>query len=230
MIGFSPVRVGAVAVLTLVALASVGGPAHARQAMAVGSRAAADVVAERVAPELGVVPDRVRVEWPGDAVADSVLLTGAGPGRWIATAWNAGLVTRRYVRVGVERDVPVAARALPRDHVIAPEDVRVEPRVLWGVGALSVAEVLDPIDRVTSRMLEEGAVLEAPAVQLPLLVHGGDEVEAVLEQPGVVMRIRAEALGSARRGESVYVRLTSGKRMAARAVDRGVVRLILGGA
>ncbi len=69
-----------------------------------------------------------------------------------------------------------------------------------------------------------------PAVRPPLLFNGGDEVEAVLEQSGVTMRVRAEALQSGRLGESVRVRLMSGKRMSGRAIARGVVQLIPGAA
>jgi flagella basal body P-ring formation protein FlgA len=206
-------------------MASVATPLEAQRVAAVGAHDFADVLAELVAPGLGVSPERVRVDWAGDPpVADFVRVDGAGSGRWVATLWSAGVVTRRYVRVGLERQVPVAARQLDRGEEIAHEDVRLESRVLWGAAAGDAVD-LDAVGMVASRVVAEGEILAAPAVRPPLLVRGGEEVEAVLEQSGVLLRARAEALGSARRGESVYVRLTSGKRMAARAVGLGVVRL-----
>jgi flagella basal body P-ring formation protein FlgA len=223
-------RLGA-GTVALAAWASAAPRADAQPSAGIRERAVTDVVAELVAPGLGVDPERVRVGWSGsDATADSVSVVEAGSGRWIATLWNGGASVRRYVRVGVEGDVPVAARALARGEVVAAADVRVETRVRWSAGGPPADDLLDPVGMVASRAVAEGEVLSAPAVQQPLLVRGGEQIEALLVQPGVVMRMRAEALGSARRGESVYVRLTSGRRVTARAVAPGVVRLIPGGA
>jgi len=223
-------RLGA-GTVALAAWASAAPPADAQPSEGIRERAVTDVVAELLAPGLGVAPERVRVGWSGsDAAADSVSVVEAASGRWIATLWSRGASVRRYVRVGIEGDVPVAARALARGEVVAAEDVRVETRVRWSAGGTPADDVLDPVGMVASRAVAEGEVLSAPAVQQPLLVRGGEQIEALLVQPGVVMRMRAEALGSARRGESVYVRLTSGRRVAARAVAFGVVRLIPGGA
>lgn len=215
--------------LALAASALATAPSSAQGAVTVGARDFRAVLTEAVAEQVGLEGDRVQVELAVDdaALIDSLQVRGAGEGRWIVTLWEGGSSSRRYVRVGVRREAPVAARDVRRGTEIAVEDVRQVEVVDW---TGSRAPALDPVGMVATRALLAGEVLAEPAIRPPLLFNGGDEVEAVLEHPGVIMRVRAEALQSGRLGESVHVRLTSGKRMTGRAIARGVVQLTPGGA
>ncbi|NNF12954.1 MAG: flagellar basal body P-ring formation protein FlgA [Gemmatimonadetes bacterium] len=191
-------------------------PIDARRALTAG-----------VAKLWAVAPESVRIELPPDAPAlvDSVAFEPGSGDRWITTFVVDGHVVRRFVRVGHEQGVAVAASAMPRDHVVRSEDLTTGSRIVWGPPA---GVPPDPEGWVVHRPIDAGDALVEPAVRPPLLVRGGDEVEAVFARGGVVLNIRAEALSSARSGELVAVRMPSGKRMDGRAVAPGRVVLDTG--
>lgn len=217
--------------IAFLASAATAGTHAEGQAVAVrgGERETHDALTTVIAQALELPAEVVRIDLVGGVLplVDSVLVSKGARDRWIATMWGSGSVARRFVRVGASRPVPVAVRTMERGEEIGREDVRMDERVMWEPVRESVA---DPIGMVTTRVVPEGQALESPSVRPPLLFRGGDEVEAVLERSGISMRVPATALGSAREGESVFVRLTSGKRMSGRAVGPGLVHLIPGGA
>jgi len=171
----------------------------------------------------------VRVEVAGDVPAevDSVLVEEGGRDRWIMTMWVGDGRIRRFVKAGSMAPFAVAVRAMARGVMVDSTDVRIEARVAWG--APDPDRFFDPVGMTTERVIGAGEALMPPAVRPPLLVRGGDPVEAVLERSGVIMRVQAEALGSARDGDLLLVRLASGLRMEARVVAPGIVALIGGG-
>lgn len=182
-----------------------------------------DIVAQ-VAAIWAVPAGSVRIELPDDApvVADSVRIAEGSGDRWITTFWMDGGVVRRFVRVGSVEEVATATADLPRGHVVGEEDFASAPRTAWGAPKMATAP---PVGWVVQRRIRVGEALRSPAVRPPLLVRGGDEVEAVLERDGVVLNIRAEALASARSGDPVAVRMPSGRRMEGRVVGPGRVLL-----
>lgn len=206
-------------VLTLVAL--VDGPGLS------GQEGVEQQVAEPIAlawgvPEADVVlanpdgfPDRV----------DSVSVGEASAGRWLVTFWVDAGAVRRFTRAGRRTTVPVARRTITRGAVVDSTAVRFESRVVWD----GAPPPPNPIGLVAQRRVAEGQILRHPAVRAPVLVTGGQQIEAVLSRSGVVMTVKAEALGSARAGDVVRVRLASGLRTEGRAVARGRVRLVDGG-
>ena len=99
--------------------------------------------------------------------------------------------------------------------------------IAWGPPAEPLP---DPTGMITERVIQEGEILRSPAVRPPLFVRGGDAIQAVLREPGVVMRLKAEALSSAREGERVLLRLASGLRTEGTAIAPGLVELTSGGA
>jgi flagella basal body P-ring formation protein FlgA len=181
-----------------------------------------------LATPLDVPTEKVRVEVVGGfpPYVDSAGVDRAGGGRWIASFWVGDAVSRRFLRVGSVRSIPVAVEALDRGTAVQPEDVAMEERVVWERLAAPPA---DPVGMVATRLIPAGEALAAPSVRPPLLFKGGDEVDAILERSGLVLRVKAEALSSGREGETVLVRLTSGKRMSARAIGPGLVHLTSGG-
>lgn len=193
---------------------------------------ALDRVRSMVAERLGVAPARVRVSLTGvdDPVvtlgsADSLTIRAGDSGRWTLVAWSAGHPSARLLRVGVAEQVAVAARDLARGRAITEDDVQHREDVLWD----GASPPEDPIGFVAERRVRAGERLEEPAVRPPFLVRGGDPVEALLEMDGIRIRVRAEALASARVGGRLHVRLESGRRVEATAIDAGLVRLDLGG-
>jgi len=185
-------------------------------------------LASRVAEAWEASADAIRIELPTDlpAAIDSLSATEGSGVRWIVTLWSDGRTIRRFARAGTVRTVSVAARSMPRDHALEPEDIGRAERIVWGPPP-------PPFDLpdgwVTQRRIRAGEVLERPAVRPPLLIRGGDPVKAVLKRSGVVLTVFAEALSSARKGEPVSVRMPSGRRMDGRALASGVVALNPGG-
>ncbi|MEM7416465.1 MAG: flagellar basal body P-ring formation chaperone FlgA [Gemmatimonadota bacterium] len=175
-----------------------------------------------------VSPSEVRMALLGGVpeAVDSVAVTPAASPRWILSLWSGDRMSRRFLQVGTERPVPVAARALPRGESVMSDDVDTRPETVWG----PPVRLLNPVGMVTQRMVSEGEVLVEPTVRAPLLVSGGQSVEAVYTHPGVSVTMRGEALGRARLGDVVLVRLASGMRMQGRAIAPGRVELIGGGA
>lgn len=221
------------ACLTALVLWAMGPAASAAQDPGSGPReglSLEEAIVGAVADSLGVAPGRVRVEITGasglEAQLDSVSASRGGGDRWVVTAWAGGSATTRLARVGLAFESPVAARDLARGHVVSEGDVRQETVIRWGASA---SEWPDPVGMVTERAVRAGEPLGEPAVRPPLLVRGGDPVEALLEAAGIQLRMRGEALASARRGDRLRVRLESGRRVEATAVDAGVVRLVGGG-
>lgn len=188
-------------------------------------------VRDRIAEQMGVGPERVRVAFSGRRAGlsgqtpDSLSLAAGEGGRWIVTSWMGGSVARGVVRVGLVVETGVAARDLARGHVVGPEDVTPTEHVHWG----EVPASIDPVGLVTERRVRVGEVLIDPVVRPPVLVAAGERVEAVWMGSGVELRVRAEALGSGRKGGRVHVRLESGLRMEATAVSEGLVYLVGGG-
>lgn len=192
-----------------------------------GQEGVAGLVAEPIARAWGVSSAQVVLEdaqaLPG--TADSVQVAEAANGRWLVTFWIDGGAVRRFQRAGLEARVPVAARPVARGAVVQTDDVAFESRVVWADESIPP----DPIGLVAQRRIAEGSLLRDPAVRPPYLVVGGQEIEAVLSRAGVVMTVAGEALGSARQGDVLLVRLASGLRTEARAISPGRVELIAGG-
>lgn len=194
-----------------------------------------DDVRARVAGILDTDVAKIRVEL-GDASpeagqepeggADSVSVRRGSGDRWILTSWFGETARARFFEVGIVETVAVAARDLPRGHALTPEDVAWRESVRL---PSEPAEAPDPVGQVVERALRAGELLAAPAVRPPLLVRGGEPVEAVFDEGAVRMSLRATALASARQGGRLHVRLENGRRLEATVVDRGRVRLSLGG-
>lgn len=179
-----------------------------------------------VALEWGVAPELVRLEVVGGVpeAVDSVSVAPSSSDRWILSLWSGGDLTRRFLRAGVEQAVPLAARPLERGLEVGASDVSYGVELMWGGPRVAV----DPVGMVTQRMVAEGEPLVDPTVRAPFVVDGGQEVDALYQGAGVSLVVRGEALGKARTGDVLLVRLASGVRMSARAVAPGRVELIGG--
>jgi flagella basal body P-ring formation protein FlgA len=221
-------RLAAAAVAALVLLVGPAELAAQAAPMTEGEGAVTDEVTRAVAGVLGLPATGVRVQMSGGAPPsiDSLVVTESSTRRWIVTLWGPDGPVRRLARVGVVGETAVASRRLERGHEVDEPDLRREFRVHWD----RTQPPIDPVGMVTTRVVEEGEGLVPPSVRAPLLFNGGESVQALFEQGRVQLRLQATALGSARWGEAVHVRLSSGKRMSGRAVGPGLVRLTPGGA
>jgi flagella basal body P-ring formation protein FlgA len=112
--------------------------------------------------------------------------------------------------LGVERTVPVAARALPRGATITPADYTIATTVVRP--ALRTAAAGDS-GWVTRRPVAAGEPLVEPAVGPPALVTSGQAVTFVAEQSGIRLAIRGTAATAGSLGDHVWVRMDSGRRL-----------------
>ncbi len=187
------------------------------------------LVVERMADLWALEAESVRVEVAGEVprVVDSVQVEPGGGSRFLVTFWSGDGAVRRFAKVGHLGEVPVATHRIERGATLDSTDFRFEVRVVDGPPGEPRA---DPTGMVAERVIELGTALGAPGVRAPYVVRGGDTVEATLVRSGVALTVQAEALGSARAGQPVRVRLASGLRMESLATAPGVVRLTPGGA
>ena len=115
---------------------------------------------------------------------------------------------------GVERTVPVAARALPRGATVMPADYQVVATIVRL--ALRTAAAAES-GWVTRRPVAAGEPLIEPAVGPPALVTAGQAVTFVVEREGIRLSIRGTAATAGALGDRVWVRMESARRL------RGVV-------
>jgi len=116
--------------------------------------------------------------------------------------------------LGIERTVPVAARALPRGATITSTDYMIIATVVRP--ALKTAAAAES-GWVTRRPVAAGEPLVEPAVGPPALVTSGQLVSFVADREGIRLSIRGTAATAGALGDRVYVRVESGRRL------RGVV-------
>jgi flagella basal body P-ring formation protein FlgA len=179
------------------------------------------VSAELIRLEVGTVP----ADWPAEGEARVSLLGSGAGGHWVARVESgppespASMSVR--VRAGVLVRSPVAAHALERGHLIAPEDVRLAEVVRWGEPGPEPLAVIDGWE--TQRVIAEGEALRPPAVDAPLMVRSGDAIRIVWRRGGLELAVPGQAAGSARLGRTARVRTAEGRSLTGVAVAPGIV-------
>ncbi len=186
-----------------------------------------------VAARWNVPPEQVVIAWgpvragtTPTAGASVEVLGSGGQGHWIVRVrdpgWEAPVQFR--IRTGVAVPGLVAARRLPRNHVLTAADILVTPRIHWGAPGTEPADAVEP-GMVVQRVLDFGEPLAPPAVKPPHLVVSGDPVEILWARRGVHLTVAGTALGSAPAGDPVYVRTEHGRRLRGVVLDDGRVRI-----
>lgn len=116
------------------------------------------------------------------------------------------------LEVRIFRPVLVTTRSLQRGDTIEAADIEWQERNVLAPGGPPLTRADEVIGQQLKRPLAAGSLLQAPALEQPVLVRRGDRI-SVDSAPGTVsVRISGEALGTARRGERVRVKnLQSGR-------------------
>ena len=193
-------------------------------------------VAERIAQQWRVAPERVRLTWgyvPAflrGSGGKTAHLAGAGTDGWLAVVIRtaSGRSAAVRVRAGVLDSVWVAARPLAAGAKLQPEDMRRESRLVWGRPR---AKDVEPAPGwKVRRSLSPGAVLAPPAVEAPPLVEAGRDVELRWVHGDVSVTLTGVAVNSAREGDKVRVRVPGRRRpLTGTATGPGIVELQTGG-
>ncbi len=130
------------------------------------------------------------------------------------------------LRVGYERQEPVAARQIARGAVLEDEDVLVRHMLVWGApDTVAVPTPERLIGSEARRVLRDGEPIHSNDVTPAPLVFAGDSVTAELIRDGVRVALIGTALHNASLGARVAIRLTGGRRFAGVATGRNTVRL-----
>ena len=116
----------------------------------------------------------------------------------------------------------VARRELARGAVLAAGDVDTVVSARVAPARRDGAERPAP-GWIVRRLIRAGEPLRAPAVVPPPLVASGSPVTVVWDHAGVRVTRAGTALGDARRGERVLVRVDAQRRVAGVATEPGVV-------
>lgn len=172
--------------------------------------ALATAVRTMVAERWAVASDEVELAWGrvpplGAATAAAPpRLTGGGREGWYVVILDPpGLrPVALTVRVGTQRRVPVAARALAAGSALTADDIGHDRRIVWGApDSTAVPTVAEGWD--VRRAVAAGELLRTPAVQPQRLVVPGDHVVFVWNRGALQMERTGVARGSARLGERI---------------------------
>ncbi|MEO8224835.1 MAG: flagellar basal body P-ring formation chaperone FlgA [Gammaproteobacteria bacterium] len=109
------------------------------------------------------------------------------------------------VRVMTTRPVVVASRALARDTVLAPDDVRLANSTPGSVSPGALHEPALAIGRRLRRPAEEGEALVASLLVAPTLVRRGQDVSVEAQAGGLKVRMAGVAKGDGALGDIIDV-------------------------
>jgi len=198
-----------------------------------------ETVRAEIASRWNVTPGRVLLEWGphtglGKIESDTApeLVGNGSNGQWVVRlATEHGTVGVR-VRAGSTQSVATAATPLRRGETIGLEDIRFEDRMVWGAppngDALvpnNVSPTSDLVGWTVQRPIEAGSELVEPGVAPPTVVRSGESVEVMWSVGAIRLVLMGRAVGTARAGETVAVRLETGKRVRGVAEPDGTVRV-----
>ena len=199
-------------------------------APAVGMPTLQEAVLPAVAERLGVTAERVAIELgrlPTDRTVDTsrpVRLKGSGSGGiFIVDAIDLeGERLGIQIKAGVRTHEAVAARPLERGHHIEADDIRLVEVVRYGneqppSGSVQGWEV--------ARTIGAGEALREPAIRRPPIVRSGAAVRVLWANDKVVLALAGTALSTGAVGETITVRLETGRRVRGVAQSDGTIRL-----
>ncbi len=183
-------------------------------------RAAAEAAARLAIPGPAEVvadsPDpRLRLAACGQPLTATVPANGVRSARLTADVRCDGARPWRLylpVRVTSSRPVVVASRALARDTVLAPGDVRLANSPLGAAppGALHEANLV--VGRRLRRPADDGQALTTGLLAAPTLVRRGQEVQVAARAGGLQVRMAGVARGDGALGDTIEVESgTSGR-------------------
>ncbi len=166
------------------------------------SRPSADIVIE-----WGALPDRL-----GLTDTTSFALRGGADNGWFVVVFPTTGRSAASVRLraGTVAPSPVAARPLPRGHVLLPEDIAFDAETLWGP-PFDNRTIWPEAGWTTTHALERGRSLRPPATRPPAVIAVGDVVELRWRHREMVIAVQGIALNTASIGDLVRVRLNNGR-------------------
>lgn len=176
-------------------------------------REAAEAAVRKVQPgPAGVVADspdpRLRLAACSQPITATVPANGVRTARFTAEVRCDGSQPWRLylpVRVTSIRPVVVASRALARDTVLAPGDVRLAESALSAVPAGALHDPGLAVGRVLRRPADEGQALTASLLGAATLVRRGQQVRVEARAGGLRVQMEGVARGDGALGDIIDV-------------------------
>ncbi len=148
--------------------------------------------------------------WPGDTTrhAGAAVRLMAAPGRdgWVTVQVlpPTGSPVAVQLRVGVQVPVFHSTRALAPGHQLVATDLTPGVEIQWGTPRAAALPV--GVGWEVRRAIAVGGLLAAPAVAPPIGARAGERVVLVWSRGEVQVEVEAEAMATARIGETVRAR------------------------
>lgn len=211
----------------LLALLAVAGPlAAAPLAVLIEERARADY--SESLPDAGEFAITVKDSPAGEVVALAEFWMDPPTGQFLTNAvLDTGDVQRISGLAVVTIPVPVPARRLLPDEIIAPDDLTLARLPMGQTGGYIVTETADVVGKQVRRMLSPGRPIQSQSIIQPLVIDRGDRVDIFFSDGLLALSSPGRALGDAHRGQEVrIVNLISNKTVTAIATGDGTAEIL----
>lgn len=179
-------------------------------------------------PDAGEFDITVKDALAGDVVTLAEFWMDPPTGKFLA---NAVLSTGEVQRIGglamLTIPVPVAARRIMPDEIIAEGDLAVARLPMGQVGAYVMTDLEEVIGKQVRRVLSPGRPIQRQSIIQPLIIGRGDRVEIYFSDGLLALSSPGRALSDAHRGQEIrIVNLISNKTVTAIATGSGTVEII----
>ncbi len=152
---------------------------------------------QRIAPKAGHLSAKIRLP-----MCDQELEPFLRPGTKMAPRVIVGIRCngtqpwKLYVpvRLAVTEDVLVARRALPRGHLLAEDDVSIEPRDISGLVGGYVSNPAEMYGRSLKHPIMSGAIITPTMLKAEVLIKRGQTVTLLVRSDSLNIRISGIAL------------------------------------
>lgn len=126
-------------------------------------------------------------------------------------------------QVSITASYLAAARALRPGDILGAADLELRDGEITAMGRHLLTDPTQALGRQMRFAVGQGQPLRATMMAAPVVVQSGRPVKVIVQGPGFTAANAGTALGNARVGEAVRVRLASGKVISGIATDNGDV-------
>jgi flagella basal body P-ring formation protein FlgA len=129
------------------------------------------------------------------------------------------------LRVSAIRQVSVAARDLPRGHVLELHDLRLDDVVLNRSSGAVATPITDLIGRALRTTTHQGQVLTLTRTRPPIIVRSGSQVMVAIARAGFEVSVMGQSMSEGAMGERIRVRQPNGALVQAVVTGPGSARV-----
>jgi flagella basal body P-ring formation protein FlgA len=127
------------------------------------------------------------------------------------------------VQIKVSFNLLVSARQLPMGHILQEQDLTIQTTEVSQTEGIT--DIKQALGKVLRYSITSGQVLREDMLRLPFSVTQGQIVPLIVQSDGFSIRSEGSALGNASAGQTVHVRIGSGRVIGGVARANGVVEI-----